>query len=1132
MRPLVAALLCLLLAVPALAQPAHQVVDINTTQEEVTDPIFTSQDFAVLGTTVLFIQDDSVHGVELWKTDGTAAGTALVKDICPGACWGWPRNLTVSGGVLYFTADDGVHGSEPWRSDGTAAGTVMVADLNPGVPDSQPRFLEAGSILYLSANDGVHGRELWKTDGTTAGTQLVADIEPGPVGSDPGLWLDAGGKLLLTADDGAHGREPWLSDGTAAGTVLLADVNPGLGDSTLLFPTGTLENNATVLGGGRFLFTADDGVHGNEPWVSDGTTAGTALFADLNTGSEGSYARDFTWLGSELLFAAFQETTGTELWVTDGTVGGTALLKDINPGTAYGIPEQLTVIGGRAFFFAYDVDTGYELWKTDGTAAGTVQVTDINPGPASGISFFVRPVIQPFNGGMLFFADDGTHGAELWTSDGTAAGTALVKDLLPGTGWGIGRGYSGITVLGGTAFFRGVTLDHGSELWKTDGTAGGTAEVKDVQTVTSSLPFINTYPFGVFHNLGGRLLCSANDGLSGIEPWVSDGTAAGTVELADVAPGAASSYLYGIASVGGTALLGAGTGLWITDGTPAGTSPLAGSPQVVGDLVPALGEVFFPGLDDVAGTELWKSDGTAAGTQRVADLYPGSNGSYPDQLTPFGSRLLFTAFDGSTYGALWSTDGTSAGTRALTSSPNGYVGGILPLGTVALFTTGGGLWSTDGTPGGTSLLKDLPPGTGSFDPQELVRLGAVALFTAFDSTHGRELWASDGTTAGTVLLADLQPGPSSSLGTYPEGLLMSSAGGPAVTVGTLFFVADDGAHGRELWKTDGTAAGTALVRDINPGAAPSDPTELTVAAGRLFFVADDGPHGRELWVSDGTAAGTHMVLDILPGAGSSAVQQLQALGSLVLFSADDGVHGRELWRSDGVAVGTFLVQDIAPGPAPSSPLDFAAVGSNVFFAANDGVTGFEPWVIPQASVLATYRDVPGDYFAWRFIEALTLRGVTSGCGNGNFCPGAPITRAEMAVLLFTARGTMPPAGLGDRFNDVPLGYWAGPWIEELAREGVVSGCSANPPLYCPESPLTRAEMAVFLTLARHENPPPATGTRFADVPADYWAARFIEQLAADGVTSGCGGGNYCPGQPITRGEMAVFLATAFHLPLP
>ena len=138
----------------------------------------------------------------------------------------------------------------------------------------------------------------------------------------------------------------------------------------------------------------------------------------------------------------------------------------------------------------------------------------------------------------------------------------------------------------------------------------------------------------------------------------------------------------------------------------------------------------------------------------------------------------------------------------------------------------------------------------------------------------------------------------------------------------------------------------------------------------------------------------------------------------------------------------------------------------------------------------------------------------------------------MSIFILTSRGTPPPPATGTLFQDVPAGYWAGPWIEELAREGIASGCSASPPLFCPNNTLTRAEMAVWLIGARHENPPPATGTRFADVPANYWAARWIEQLAADGITAGCGGGNYCPEQPITRGEMAVFLAVAFHLPLP
>ena len=210
--------------------------------------------------------------------------------------------------------------------------------------------------------------------------------------------------------------------------------------------------------------------------------------------------------------------------------------------------------------------------------------------------------------------------------------------------------------------------------------------------------------------------------------------------------------------------------------------------------------------------------------------------------------------------------------------------------------------------------------------------------------HGRELWTSDGTPGGTAQVLDLRSGSASSMPDAPYMTGLTAAVGS-----TFFFVADDGVAGVELWKSDGTAAGTVLVKDIRPGPGGSEPRWLTAAGGRLFFTADDGAsggHGRELWVSDGTAAGT-VLLDLVPGAVSSLPRELYRVGRGIVFSAFDPAHGVEPWVSDGTPAGTHLLDDVAPGPLPSSPSQFRLAGPYLFFTANDGTTGFEPWWVYQ-----------------------------------------------------------------------------------------------------------------------------------------------------------------------------------------
>ncbi|MBI5954428.1 MAG: right-handed parallel beta-helix repeat-containing protein [Chloroflexi bacterium] len=183
-----------------------------------------------------------------------------------------------------------------------------------------------------------------------------------------------------------------------------------------------------------------------------------------------------------------------------------------------------------------------------------------------------------------------------------------------------------------------------------------------------------------------------------------------------------------------------------------------------------------------------------------------------------------------------------------------------------------------------------------------------------------------------------------------------------------------------------------------------------------------------------------------------------------------------------------------------------------------------------------FADVPDGYWARTFVERLYLNQVTGGCGSNPlvYCPTRNVNRAMMAVFVLRAAHGLdftPPAATGTIFADVPADSFAAAWIEQLAAEGITGGCGGGN--YCPNAPVTRAQMAVFLVKALYGTaytPPGATGGIFADVPADGFAAAFIEQLAADGITGGCGGGNFCPNAYITRGEMAVFLVTAFNLP--
>lgn len=360
----------------------------------------------------------------LWTTDGTANGTqvAFEFDQLPNnfdhKILMETLNKNTANEILWFIAQDDVHGAEMWVSDGTVAGTSIVKDIGPGsggisiIDGNDDYQVDGRDVIFLSLSDGTHGYEPWITDGTSAGTFLLKDINPNG-DSNPNSFGAVSGSFYFSADNGSIGEELWVTDGTEAGTRLVADINQTTPDASSS-PGGFFQV------GGKTLFFADDGIHGLELWTTDGTEQGTQLFLDLNAGvedgSDGVAVSDLIFNG-RALFIGNDGQTGLELWATDGTVAGTELFKDINStsiGASMSYSDFDDGFRGGFLFTADDGVNGEELWVSDGTQSGTYMVADINA-TALGESSNIHGFAMTESGNTAYFvADDGVHGWEVW----------------------------------------------------------------------------------------------------------------------------------------------------------------------------------------------------------------------------------------------------------------------------------------------------------------------------------------------------------------------------------------------------------------------------------------------------------------------------------------------------------------------------------------------------------------------------------------------------------------------------------------------------------------------------------------------------------------------------------------------
>ena len=834
-------------------------------------------------------------------------------------------------------------------------------------------FIAQGGTIYFTADLDGSGRELWRTDGTSGGTSMVADIIPGSSSSNPGPMLTVNGVPLFSARDVNHGIELWTTDGTAAGTRLFLDLNPG---------PSSAQVGSRILYQNAMLMSADNGANGRELWITDGTVAGTRMVKDINPGTASSSPTYFARLGDDVYFTA----TGG-LWKTNGTEGGTVKVMSLAS------LRNIVAVGSRLFFEAYSAETGWELWISDGSEAGTRLVTEIVPGTRGGLdSGYYALGLTRFGDRILFLANDGVHGRELWISDGTASGTRMVRDLLPGAVGPWDQGYAYLTVFANRAYFIAADAAHGLELWVTDGTESGTELFADLTPGPQS-----SYPSN-FIVSGAKLFFSADTRRNyGQSLWVTDGTVAGTRAINHA--GQQVGYVGLGTSIDGKLYFCGETLLngrepWVSDGTDAGTRMIANlaadaTPSSTPHKLTAAGDLLFfhatEGVfapSNIAETSMWRTDGTSGGTYKLRE-----SGQHPWDFEPAGPLVFFKA-PGDNRFEFMVSDGTLAGTKLAddfmkrfgeseyfeferffsfpddvfarvskffdaklwktSTAPNGSaieLGSIDPFGMIefgghyAFYAQGPGglytfgLWTTDGTPAGTYAIVPQIGENPGYNAGNLAN-AAGTLFFLIVRDGKLQLWKSDGTVDGTTAVKELPL-------TLFQSMELEAAGTK------VFFATADA-----LWVSDGTEAGTIELTKVK---LEHDVDQLKAIGRRIVFTRDDLPAGPELWVSDGTVAGTKR----LAAFGGRSYDGFASVDGVVYFNGTDAAHGDEVWTTDGTAEGTKLFADLNPGPASADPSEFTKAGNTLYFTAYTDATGGELWALPLNDPRLSINDTRG-----------------------------------------------------------------------------------------------------------------------------------------------------------------------------
>ena len=858
-----------------------QLSDINT---EALPEDAAVLEFVRLGNRTVFLAESELEGIELYATDGTAAGTRLLRNINPGGVdandrnFPWRFNSTVLNGELYFNAAGSINFL--YKTDGTLSGTDQVQGVPPGYLQG---LTAVGDRLYFFAS-GDDRFDLYYLDDNGL-TQVTH-----PDFTDDSFFVAVGeaGDHFIFYQSSAAGTRLWSTDGTTNGCIVLRD------NINAPSPMAFQNFGPTVDYGDRLILQLIDNDPSNPGLIytlsTDGTAAGTnvlvfhfnAYAEGFLTGGGGTTCDGLAYFSIYSIYRRQQQ-----LFQTDGTQAGTTLVSDET--------------AEFDFFFASDLlCANDQLYYT---GPGSMDQTMLKRASLPEFTIEELGQVYPAVGGANYFYErdrivlvkddaENVFGITAFDDDERVFSVvdnefnAIVSD-------GFYENYLAPLAEGAVVGFRGAP-----------------ARLSPASLVPEQIAPINTTASSALRNdatarVNNRYLFFANDN-NGDE------------------------NLYTVTKEGGAEKL-------VPNGVRAQLFGFTGP-----DLEPINGRYPFVANAPDAGTEPWGTDGTPAGTERLIDANPGANNSDVGQFFAWQDKFYFTASNNAGTYRLYQTDGTAAGTSEITQlfAADGdaqRLVGAAGNGSQVLFRTSGttnfteNLWRYDGT-----TLEQIRAGFASwelFATDDAIYVSGLLLN---NNTLGYELYRMANGEADVSLVRDIVPGPDAS---QPYGFREVD--------GTVFFTAQTPNEGRELWTTDGTAAGTQLVADVYAGNGSfTNGFDMVALNGALYLIGFTPDTGFELFRA--TANEVSLVRDIIPGATNSNPRGLQTFGDSLYFAAATSEFGSELWSSDGTEAGTQRILDLNPGDGSSNPSELTEVGGELFFVANDGTSGYEVWLLGTA----------------------------------------------------------------------------------------------------------------------------------------------------------------------------------------